>query len=173
MEDREQIAFLRDYSLHEPAIRAFVRSLIPGRDDVQEVMQEVAVDLWKKYSQRPDGVDFRHWALRVARIEVLTFYRNRSRDRMLLDPTLVELLADHAYGKVDTWERQREWLERCLEKLHPAHRELLSRCYQRDSTLEAIAGELGKTPVALHKSLQRIRAALIDCTQRLKLGEAS
>jgi hypothetical protein len=37
--------FLRQYSAHEPAVRAFVRRLVPSRDDVPDVMQEVALVL--------------------------------------------------------------------------------------------------------------------------------
>jgi hypothetical protein len=49
--------FLRRYAEHEPALRAFVRSLVPTREDAREVMQEVAVVLWRKFGQRASMED--------------------------------------------------------------------------------------------------------------------
>ena len=51
--------FLRLFTTHEPAVRGFVRSLLPTREDAHEVMQEVALVLWRKFGDYATGEDFR------------------------------------------------------------------------------------------------------------------
>ena len=81
--DREQHdQFLRLFLEHEEALRLFVRSLLFNREESREVMQEVAIVLWRKFDASLDSLSFRRWAFGVARMEVLAFRRDRSRDRL-------------------------------------------------------------------------------------------
>jgi RNA polymerase sigma-70 factor (ECF subfamily) len=54
--------FLRLYTANEPAIRAFVRRLVPTRADAADVIQEVALVLWRKFEGFDSQEDFRRWA---------------------------------------------------------------------------------------------------------------
>src|SRR4051794_33514348 len=87
-------SFLRLYTAHEAAIRAFVRRLVPTRQDADDVMQEVAVVLWGKFGARPAEAPFRAWAFEVARIEVLGWRRDKGRDRLVLDEDVISLVAE-------------------------------------------------------------------------------
>ncbi len=80
-EEEQHDHFLRLFAVSEPALRAFVRSLAPRRDDVPEVMQEVAVVLWRKFGDLADPGDFRKWAFGVARLEALAWAPDKARDR--------------------------------------------------------------------------------------------
>jgi hypothetical protein len=51
--------FLRLHVKHEEALNGFLRALVPTRDDAQEVMQEVAVLLRRKFEELPVIEDFR------------------------------------------------------------------------------------------------------------------
>lgn len=48
--------FLRLYAEHEVALHAFVRSVLPSRQESSEVMQEVIVVLWKKFKSAREFV---------------------------------------------------------------------------------------------------------------------
>lgn len=80
-QDARHDDFLRLFTVCEPALRAFVRSLVPRREDVPEVMQEVAVVLWRKFGDLADPGDFRKWAFGVARLEALAWICDKARDR--------------------------------------------------------------------------------------------
>ena len=90
---------------HDPAIRAFVRAMIPDATDVAEVMQNVSVVAWKKFStlENPES-DFGKWACVIARYEILKFRRSKAKDRLLLDADLIERIADE--GIEETSQRQ-------------------------------------------------------------------
>ena len=73
--------FLRLFLEHEESLRVFVSSLLFDEEEEREVMQDVAVVLWRKFDGEMDSLAFRRWAFGVARMEVLSFRRDRARDR--------------------------------------------------------------------------------------------
>jgi len=163
--------FLRRYTEHEPALRAFVRSLVPTREDAREVMQEVAVVLGRKFAQCASQEDFRKWAFSVARLEVLAWKRDRARDRLLFDDELLGTLAEEAAGLSDRLEAQLEALEDCLAKLSPEQRALVAAAYAPEARIDRLAEQRGQTAMALYKLLRRIRLALVECTRRALVRE--
>jgi RNA polymerase sigma-70 factor, ECF subfamily len=165
-DDERQDQFIRLFTANGPAIRGFVRSLVPTRDDAAEVMQEVAVVLWRKFAEVGED-DFRRWAFGVARLQVLTWKRDKARDRHVFRSDVIELLADQSNESADALEEQRDALETCLKKLPTRRRALVLQAYTPGVKINDLASRMGRTPMALYKELQRIREALIDCTRRV------
>jgi len=170
-EDSRQIRFLKLYTANELAIRAYVRTLVPSRDDVEEVMQEVAVVLWKKFADYPTGEDFRKWAFAVSRYEALAWLRDRARDRLVFNQDVLDLIAKEAEVRSDYHQRQREALDRCLEKLPQPQRELVQQAYRPGTRIDQLAEHRGQSAMSLYKLLQRIRTALLECTRQRLLEE--
>lgn len=163
--------FLRLLAEHESALRTFVRSLLPSRNDASEVMQDVAVVLWKKFGEFDATRDFRKWAFGVARYEALTFLRNRGRDRHVFDDELVQKLADDTAAAEERHEAQRAALDGCLQRLPETQRELVLAAYAKGARIDEIAARRGQTAMSLYKLLHRIRQALLECVRRTILRE--
>ncbi|MDR3404905.1 MAG: sigma-70 family RNA polymerase sigma factor [Chthoniobacter sp.] len=163
LEDRQHDQFLRLFAEHEPALRTFVRSLVPSRGDASEVMQDVAVVLWQKYES---ARDFRKWAFGVARYEALAFLRDRVRDRHVFDEGLVHKLADDAAAAGPRHEAHREALEGCLQKLPERQRALVLAAYTAGTRMDELAALRGQTAMSLYKVLHRIRQMLLECVRR-------
>ena len=155
--------FLRLYAECEVALHTFVRSMLPTREEALEVMQEVIVILWQKFSQVDD---FRPWAFGVARLAALRRLERRKRDRHVFDSELVSQLADEAAAMNVRHSDQREALESCLEKLPATQRELVIIAYTKGTRMDDLAARRGQTPVSLYKLLHRIRQALLECVRR-------
>lgn len=170
-EDSRQIRFLKLYTANELAIRAYVRTLIPSRDDVEEVMQDIAVVLWKKFADYPSGEDFRKWAFAVSRFEALAWLRDRARDRLVFSQDVLELIANEAENRNEYHQRQRDALEECLNKLPQVHRELVQQAYCPGARIDHLAERRGQSAMSLYKMLQRIRAALMECTRQRLIEE--
>ena len=166
LNDQHHEQFLRLFAEHEPSVRTFVRSLTPSRTDASEVMQEVAVVLWKKFGEFDAARDFRKWAFGIARFEVLAFLRDRARDRHVFDEELVARLADEAAAAEPRHATQREALEKCLERLSERQRALVLEAYTKGARMDELAGRRGQTAMSLYKMLHRIRQALLECVQR-------
>ena len=159
----EHAEFLRLYSENEVALRAYVRSMLPSRQEASEVMQEVIVTLWQKFES---ASEFRPWAYAVARSKVLMHLRKRSRDRHVFDEDLVERLAERQTQSVHRHAAQREALDSCLQKLSPETRELVLQAYARETSIQSMAESRSETPMALYKKLHRIRNVLLECVRR-------
>lgn len=171
--DREQHdQFLRLFLEHEEALRLFVRSLLFNREESREVMQEVAIVLWRKFDASLDSLSFRRWAFGVARMEVLAFRRDRSRDRLFFGDDIAELLERSVQEESASLERERGVLEACVEKLPVDQRALVDTAYEPGVRMNDLARQLGWTSMALYKRLHRIRLQLMECIRR-ELIEAS
>lgn len=170
-EQEQHDCFLRLFVEHEEALRCFVRSLVPSREDALDVMQDVAAVLWRKFGDLSAPEDFRRWAFGVARMEALALRRDRTRDRLTLDDDVLRLLAAEAEEEADSLEHEREMMERCLKKLPESQRLLVASVYQRGSRIDHLAERLGRTPMSLYKTLHRIRLALAECVSRERARE--
>jgi RNA polymerase sigma-70 factor (ECF subfamily) len=166
LNDQQNERFLRLFAEHEPALRTFVRALLPSRDAAAEVVQAVAVVLWRKFTEFDATRDFRKWAFGIARYEVLAFRRDQGRDRHVFDDELVNRLADEAAAAGPRHDAQREALETCLQKLPEPQRALVLAAYTQGARIDELAAQRGQTPMSLYKLLQRIRQALLECVRR-------
>lgn len=155
--------FLRHYAESEVALHTFVRSLVPTRQMASEVMQDVILVLWGKFNA---AADFQGWAFGVAKNVAMRHLRRQSRDRHVFDDDLVNQLADDAISLVPVHDGHREALERCLDKLPAAQRELVLTAYTKGTRMDELATRRGQTPMALYKLLHRIRQALLECVER-------
>ena len=162
-EHERHAQFLRHYAESEVALHTFVRSLVPTRQMASEVMQDVILVLWEKFDA---AADFQGWAFGVAKNVALRHLRRQSRDRHVFDDELVNQLAEDAVALVPVHDGHREALERCLDKLPAAQRDLVLTAYTKGTRMDELATHRGQTPMALYKLLHRIRQALLECVER-------
>ena len=172
LEDQHHDKFLSLFAEHEPALRAFVRALLPSLNDASDVCQEVAVVLWRKFAEFDARRDFRKWAFGVARYEVLAFLRDKGRDRHVFNGDLVNQLADEAEELGPRHDAQREALETCLLKLLAPQRALVLAAYAEGVRMDELAARRGQTAMSLYKALHRIRQALLECMGKTLAGDS-
>lgn len=165
-ETQQHQRFLRALTAHEPAVRAYVRRLVPSRADADDVMQEVAIVLWEKFGEFQEGADFRPWAFGIARFKVLSWLRDKGRDRLVLSEEVVEMIAEETAQDDSRLERQRKALESCAQKLDPDQRHLLMQAYQPQARIQDIAARSGRSVTGFYQWLHRVRRLLQDCIQR-------
>lgn len=172
-ENEHHHRFLRSFTAHEPAVRAYIRRLVPSRADADDVMQDVSVVLWEKFGDFREGADFRPWAFGVARFEVLAWFRDKGRDRLVLDDEVVSKLAVETAKDETRLEKQREALEICMKKIAPEQRDLLMQAYQSDSRIQEVARGSGRTVAGFYQWLHRMRRNLLGCIRRSMAKEVS
>lgn len=158
-------------------MRAFVTSLLPNWEGVDEVMQETSLVMWRKFDQfdpdRPNS-KFIDWAFMIARYEVLRYRRKKATDRLVFSEDVYELLASEAaeMAAERNPERQLKALKVCTAKLAPGQRDLLQTSYADGVSIKQAAETVGRTPTGLYKALARIRRNLRRCIE-LTISEAS
>ncbi len=164
-ERKQHNQFLRLYVDNEESLRGYVRSLLPTLDDAREVMQNTAAILWKKFDQLDDPKNFRKWAFGVARFEVLSYRRDKARDRHIFSEELIVQLAGEAEKISEQTIDEIRALKKCLNKLPEKQRALVSEAYSDQIKIIEIAKREGRSSMSVYKVLHRARMALADCMQ--------
>jgi RNA polymerase sigma-70 factor (ECF subfamily) len=155
--------------LHQNRARLFgyIHTIVRNLADADDVFQQTALALWRRFDAYDPDRSFLHWALGVARLEAVDWLRKRARDRLRFSDDLTEILLEAfaALPESEVSDRQAA-LPGCVDKLPEADRGLLIECYQRDSDVASVAARLGRSAPSVHNSLRRIRGLLLDCIER-------
>ncbi len=165
--------FVALFARHERAVRGVIRSMLPTSQDADEVMQEVGLACWHKFSNfQADGSQdaFFRWACVISRFEVLKYRRKCARDRLVLSDETIHLLSADAEDRCLVAERERQALEGCLNGLSPADRRLLLSVHTRGDSVADIARQLGQSARRLYSRVNKLRELMGECVQR-KLAE--
>lgn len=172
--DRSDEAFVLLLSEVQPVLRGYLGNLLPVRSDVDDVLQETNLVLWKKRGEYDSKRSFRPWACRFAYFQVLSHLKKMTRknDRSF-DPEVLEAIAGEAETQVDGFESRTDALQGCLKKLPRKHQLLLDDRYRGDTAVSAMAEMAGKSADAISMKLFRIRKSLKDCIERSLAGGES
>lgn len=170
-ESQTHALFLMLFTANEPAIRAYVRRLVPTRQDSADVMQSIALVLWRKFEELHNPEGFRPWAFGIARYEALGWLRDKARNRLVLAEDVLEAVAEESSRQESRLAAQRDALADCLEKLPDDQRELVLAAYAPGANIQNVADRSGRTVAAFYQWLHRIRGRLLNCTHRALKAE--
>jgi RNA polymerase sigma-70 factor (ECF subfamily) len=151
----------------------FIYSLVQHHADAEDVYQQVAVVLWKKFDTFEIGTNFAAWATTVAHNVARDFIRARKRNAITFSDDVLEAIAA-AYSANLGWKSSdaSDALDRCLEKLSEKDRSLVKRCYSQKRDFATIADEENRTIGAIYQAVCRIRKNLFLCVQRTLAQES-
>lgn len=171
---RDQGEFMRLLMQHEPALRAYSRSLLPDWNLVDEVIQEASLTIWEKFHQLDNEEGFLPWAKVITRFKCLTAIGRIRRERHVFSDQVLELLADEADAiEADEQAANLHALRVCLTKFSKPHQELLLAPYSEGGQVKQLAEQSGRSANALYKLLGRLREKLSDCVHRTLANQLS
>lgn len=156
----------------ERKVRAFVRRMTVSEEDMDDVIQQVALVAWRKFSDLKAGEDFGLWACVIARYEVLKWRRKQARDRLVFSEQTLNLLADTELENLERRERERKSLDSCLEKLSDNERALVLSVHTPGLSVARIAEETGQQAKRLYRRVSKLRLALLACVETEVAKEA-
>lgn len=164
--DHEKFVLL--FSKYEGNVRAFVTSLLPNWEGVDEVLQESSLVMWRKFDQfdttGPES-DFLNWAFMIVRFEVMKFRRKKATDRLVFSEDILELIAEEAEQVAARQLERERALQNCIQKLDPRQRSLIRAAYEDGVSIKEAAEKVGRTQTALYQALARIRRNLHRCIE--------
>jgi RNA polymerase sigma-70 factor (ECF subfamily) len=165
--------FARLLAAAQSSLYAFIVSLMAGRQEAADVLQETNLKLCREFARYDAGKPFLNWALTLARYEVMAWRTRQGRSRLILDDDVFEKMAGHLESHPPVAERELTALEGCLGKLSPGHRAAIEERYMEGSTVRAMAARRGQPENAVTALLYRIRRMLHNCITTTMAKEES
>jgi RNA polymerase sigma-70 factor (ECF subfamily) len=168
---RQEVGAVQRLFLHyTSSIRGYLYTIVPPEADAEELFQQVFVVAVNKADEYDPERPFLPWIFGLAKMEVLSWLRDRQREsNRSLSTTTVELLTEAA-----TWDEPVEprlpALRQCLQKLSPAARHLLKLRYVDEMEGKTIAKQRGIKVQSVYNALDRARARLRDCIEKAMAG---
>ena len=157
--------FMKHFLAVEAVLKAYLLSATGDLNTADELLGEVSSVLWEKFDRYDPARPFRHWALGVARVEVLKHRQSVARGREVLSPQAIDALADAADHHAAELDDRLVHLRGCLESIGASTRNLLRLRYWRRLRISEIARQLGKSTAAVEMTLVRARRGLRDCVE--------
>jgi RNA polymerase sigma-70 factor (ECF subfamily) len=166
--------FVRLFAGGQREVLRYILALVPDLDDAHEILQDTAVDLWKKFDEYDPGLAFVPWACRFALHCVLKHREKTTRRSRFLSIETIELLASERLEEDEVLEDRRHALAACMKRLSEAERVLVEQRYAERTTVAEMAKVNRQKVSTLYRSLERVRRRLLQCiNQRLELGDFS
>ena len=76
--------FIRCLTKNYQKIFAYIVTFVPNRQDAEDLMQETSVQIWGKFREFDQSLDFYRWAVGFARNNVRQYNRRRKPAHMVL-----------------------------------------------------------------------------------------
>lgn len=163
--------FLLQLTNNQSALYAAIVSMLGGADGAQDVLQETNAALLEKALEFDPARPFVAWAIGFARTQVLSWRKKQTRDRLILNDELFEVISERLTTESATANRRLEALEGCLGKLSGSSREMVTARYMHGESVQTIAARLDRTVNFVSVLLFRIRQTLLDCVRMTLAAE--
>jgi RNA polymerase sigma-70 factor (ECF subfamily) len=168
-ENRKRLMMLMTTS--QRRIFSYIYTLVPLRQDAEDLLQETALVICEKFDDFQEGTDFVAWACQIAYWRVRKARQKFARSKVVFNQDVFDAVAKTASAITPALDKRHEALSLCLEKLHPRDREFVLTRYEPGCGVEDAARRSGRNITAAYKALTRIRKLLFDCvTQQLESG---
>jgi RNA polymerase sigma-70 factor, ECF subfamily len=172
----QNVIFAELLAAQQGRLLAFIYALVHNVGDAEDIYQETAIALWRKFGQYKPGTNFGAWSKEMARLEILRFLKHKRRDRVVFDDQLLAKLAGtqgrlDSQETLDTLESYHQALLDCMDRLDAIDRRLITLCYSRKSSLKSLAEQEGRSPSSICHSLKRIRGILFECIKESVIAD--
>jgi RNA polymerase sigma-70 factor (ECF subfamily) len=157
--------FTRNWTKAQPMVAGYVNSLVPDFHKAEDILQEVAVVLWKKYKEYDKKRSFTSWAVGIARLEILSSKRDFARHHLAALPDAVDTITETYNEMTSELEARAQALKECVRKVKGGSQRVLKLRYENNLKPQKIAQSIGKEAGAVRVMLSRIRDALKKCVE--------
>ena len=161
----QQEQFTQLWTQAQSTVACFVHTSIRDRGQAEDVIQEIAMILLRKFTDYDTTKPFLPWAMGVAKFAILGSKRDHARSRLVFDESLLERISQTMLEVAPAQRDEAAFLDTCLTKLAPKARKMVRLRYYDSLDLAEIARVLGISEVATRVSLLRIREQLRKCIE--------
>ena len=124
--DPHGVVFLRYFIQHQQEIYAYILTLVPNRNDADDLFQEALTVMWNKFERFEQGTNFVAWGIQISRFLILEYRRRKASDRQVqLSEEVLDTLAQGMPTVQDRMAERLEVLKGCLSHLDDRAKDIL------------------------------------------------
>jgi RNA polymerase sigma-70 factor (ECF subfamily) len=136
---------------HRERVSRFIQRLVRNPAIVDDLVNQVFLDVWRSANRFESRARVSTWLLSIARFKAINSLRGRTHENIDQDDALgVADAGDAPDVALDRKERE-SILRACIDKLSPAHREIINLFYYRENSTAEVSEMIG-IPQATVKS---------------------
>lgn len=158
-------AFGSLYDYYQPKIYRFVLIKVGRREDAEDLTHEVFRSAWESIKGYKNlGYPFSSWLYRIARNQIIDFWRTRKQDTSLdkIDP---EYFVAPATAQFDlSAKMEMEKVRGAIAQLKPEHQDVIVMRFVEDLPIKEVATALDKSEGAIkllqHRAIKELKRVL-------------
>lgn len=164
--------FIAELTQAQASLRAYIFAAVGNHNDTSDILQRANLVLWKNAGGFRPGAPFMPWAITITKYEVLSHYRDRSRDRHVFAEDVAMLMFQTAQERMSDPNDRQVALRECVEQLPKTSREMVRLRYESGDSIRQIAEALDRSDNAIKCAFLRIRKSLEQCVERQLQAES-
>lgn len=131
------------YCRHNVRVYRFILRIVRDATAAEDLVSQVFLDVWRTAGQFQGRSQVSTWLLSIARFKALTAMRQRRFED--IDQEDVRQIADSADTPETSLDRSdtSAILRACVQKLSPAHREIINLVYYHEKSVEEVGQIIG------------------------------
>lgn len=162
--DRERL-FFQLFMAHQRIFYAYILSAVHNYSDADDIVQETATVMWRRFAEFTPGSNFRAWGVTIARNQILRFFNSHKRSRLQFDDELLKQLEMSTLQESAHLDHLGEALRKCFQRLSEANRKILDLRYKDHMAIKSIANMMGKPVYGMYKAFSRLQDSLQRCME--------
>lgn len=131
------------YCRHNVRVYRFILRIVRDATTAEDLVSQVFLDVWRTAGQFQGRSQVSTWLLSIARFKALTAMRQRRFED--IDQEDVRQIPDDAETPETSLDRNdtSAILRACVQKLSPAHREIINLVYYHEKSVEEVGQIIG------------------------------
>ncbi|MBN1674127.1 MAG: sigma-70 family RNA polymerase sigma factor [Kiritimatiellae bacterium] len=164
----EKADFLRLFIPLQGDLLAYILSMGVRPEDADDLLQDSATVMFTKIGHFEAGTNFRAWAFKIVRNEILSYFRKGAKRPLRLSEEAFEDIEYLAANETEVPSVRLKALTVCLEKLQEHAKSMVMMRYRDNMTVQAIARVLSRPVDSIYTTMSRIRKSLQECILRFE-----
>jgi RNA polymerase sigma-70 factor (ECF subfamily) len=161
----DELDFVSLISTTQRRILAYIITLVPNRNDAEEIMQETTILMWEKRSEFIPGTDFVAWGARIAYYKILNYRKRAMKNHLVIDEMQFTSIEEQAIEKCRQSEEVLYKLDECINKITESDRRLVWMRYSQNISVKEIAFRINKSVRSVYLAISRIHGLLLRCIE--------
>ncbi len=139
-QDGERAAFEELFDMYQPRLKYYVRRQDSGDTNIDDILQDIWLTVFKKIHKLKDAQSFAVWLYRITRNKVYDGFRHKEKFVRLPEEDEIPVSGspEPLFDTNDT-----EKLHAALNKLKPYHKEVLTLSFIEQMPYQSIADVVG------------------------------